>query len=198
MIDSIYDRLVYSGKLAPHLLAVCPDLKDQILACNGASKNYLMTGWRLGWLVGPKEFVKIISAFQSQSIGCASSVSQKAFEEGFEYCESDIKNIIQKLKTIRDILTFGLKSISGLRLFPSEGAFYLWLDVQSFFGKKHKGQVLKSSQDIMKQLLEDKKLLCICGEEFGMPGYLRLSYVVEEEQIHKAVSRFQDFFSELT
>ena len=198
VVDAIYDRLVFSGEKAPHLLSVCPDLKDQILALNGASKNYLMTGWRLGWLIGSKESVKILSAFQSQSIGCPNSISQKAFEEAFESCEKDIQGTIQNLKRVRDVLTEGLKQIPGLKVFPSEGAFYLWIGVQNFFGKKYRGQSLSSSQNIMEQLLNEKKLLCICGEEFGRPGYLRLSYVSHEKDMKKAVSRLQEFFSELT
>ena len=198
IVDAIYDRIVYSRRFAPHLLSVCPDLKDQILALNGASKNYLMTGWRLGWLIGPKALIKTISIFQSQSLSCANSISQKAFEDAFELCEEDVKNTVQNLKHIRDLLIEGLKDISGLKIFPSEGAFYLWIGVQSFFGKKHKGQALNSAQDIMTQLLTAKKLLCICGEEFGMPGYLRLSYVTYEKDIKKAITRLQDFFSELT
>lgn len=198
VVDAIYDRIVFSGTTAPHLLSACPDLKDRIFAVNGASKNYLMTGWRLGWLVGPKEFVKILSVFQSQSVGCANSISQKAFERGFELCDEDLKNTVQKFQYIRDILTKGLKNIEGLKVFPSEGAFYLWLGVQNFIGKKYKGKTIQSSQDIMKLLLEEKRLLCISGEEFGSPGYLRLSYVAQEELIKKAIDRLQDFFSKLT
>ena len=198
VVDAIYDRLVFKGQCAPHLLNACPDLKDRVLAVNGASKNYLMTGWRLGWLAGPKNLVKVFSSFQSQTVSCANSIAQRAFEQAFEQCETDIKETIQKLKTLRDILTEGLKDISGLELYPSEGAFYLWLGVKSFIGKKHKGQELSRSKDIMEGLLKDKKLLCICGEEFGMPGYIRLSYVAEEPAIKKAVTRLQEFFSDLT
>lgn len=198
IVDAIYDRIVYSGKTAPHLLSVCPELKDRVLALNGASKNYIMTGWRLGWLVGPEAFIKTISTFQSQSLSCANSISQRAFEEAFELCEEHIKDTVQKLKSIRDLLVEGLKNIPGLKLFPSEGAFYLWVGVESFYGKKHKGQTLNTSQEIMKQLLNEKKVLCICGEEFGRPGYLRLSYVAGEKDIKKAIQRIQDFFSELT
>ena len=198
VVDSIYDRLVFSGKYAPHLLAVCPYLKDRTLALNGASKNYLMTGWRLGWLAGPKEFIKAVSIFQSQSMSCANSISQKAFEDAYEECEGEIKKIIQKLKYIRDLLIEGIKDIPGLKIFPSEGAFYLWLGVQDVFGKKYKGQALHSAQDIVQKLLIEKKLICISGEEFGMPGYLRLSYVVDEKEIKKAINRLKAFFLELT
>lgn len=196
--DAIYDRIVFSGETAPHLLSICPDLKDRILAINGASKNYLMTGWRLGWLIGDKKIVKILSAFQSQSMGCPNSISQKAFEDAIDLCEKDLKNMLRNLKRIRDLLTESLKIIPDLKIFPSEGAFYLWVGVKNFFGKKHKGKVLNSSKDIMKQLLVQKKLLCICGEEFGMPGYLRLSYVAKEKDMKKAITRLQAFFSELT
>ena len=196
--DAIYDLIVFSGQIAPHLLSVCPDLKDRILAVNGASKSYLMTGWRLGWMLGPKPIVKTLATFQSQSMGCPNSISQKAFEEAVDLCEEDLTNMVKNLKSTRDLLTEGLKNIPGLKLFPSEGAFYLWIGVQSFFGKTYKGQIINSSRDVMEQLLVHKKLLCICGEEFGMPGYLRLSYVAEEKDTKKAVERLRDFFSELT
>lgn len=200
VLDAIYDRIVFSDSvaLAPHLLSVCPELKDQVLAVHGASKNYLMTGWRLGWLFGPKKFVKILSAFQSQSLGCPNSIAQKAFEDGFELCEEDLKNMLSNLKHIRDLLIKGLEPISGLKIFPSEGAFYLWVKVKNFFGKKSKDKILNNDRDIMEQLLVQKRLLCICGEEFGMPGYLRLSYVADEKEIKKAITRLQDFFSNLT
>ncbi|MCY4321069.1 MAG: aminotransferase class I/II-fold pyridoxal phosphate-dependent enzyme [Bdellovibrionaceae bacterium] len=197
VVDSIYDRLVFEGKYAPHLLNVQPDLRDRILAVSGASKNYLMTGWRLGWLFGPKELVKVFSSFQSQTVSCANSIVQRAFEQSFEECEEDIKEIIQKLIKSRNILLEKLDRVSSLKLFPSEGAFYLWLGVKAFIGKKYKGRILHSSKDIMEELLKDKKLLCICGEEFGMPGYIRLSYVAEEDAIKKAAVRLQEFFSEI-
>ena len=197
IVDAIYDQLTYSQAKAPHLLEACPHLQDRVLALNGASKNYLMTGWRLGWLIAQKEIVKAVSTFQSQSLSCANTISQKAFEGGFLNCEEHIKDTVKKLKSIRDILTEGLKSVPGLKLFPSEGGFYLWLGVQNFLGKHHKGQKLNSSKDIMKHILTEKNLLCIPGEEFGSPGYLRLSYVAYEQDIKKALVRLKEFFSEL-
>ena len=199
MFDGIYDRLIYSGKaFAPHLLKVCPELKDQVLAFNGASKNYLMTGWRLGWLLGPKKWVKVFSAFQSQSAGCANAIGQRAFERAYQDCEPDISRTVQELKTVRDTLYEEIKAIPGLKVYPSHGAFYFWVGVKHFIGKNYKGQVLKSSQEIMEQLLKHKKLVCICGEEFGRTDYLRLSYVTSPDEIKRAGARLREFFSELT
>ena len=199
LIDSIYDLLVYSQpRPAPHLLQVCPDLKNQILALNGASKTYLMTGWRLGWLIGPKDYVKIFYNFQSQSLSCCNSIAQKAFEIGSDNCELEILKTIEELAKIRDLLIENLIDIPELDLYPSQGAFYLWVGVKKAIGKKYKGQSLKSSKEIMQKLLEEHKLLCICGEEFGMGGYLRLSYVVDENTIEEASKRLKAFFSLLT
>ena len=199
LIDSIYDRLVYSKERpAPHLLKVCPELKNQILSLNGASKSYLMTGWRLGWLIGPKNYVKVFSAFQSQSLSCCNSIAQKAFETGFEACEDEILKSIEDLKKVREALSNSLKGLPELDLYPSEGAFYLWVGVQKALGKKYRGIPLNSSKDIMQKLLEEKKLLCICGEEFGMEGYIRLSYVLDESSIKEAGERLKEFFSSLT
>ena len=94
--------------------------------------------------------------------------------------------MVQKLQELRDILNEGLKAIPGIRIFPSQGAFYLWVKVQDLFGKKHKGQALNSSKDFMEVLMENKKLICICGEEFGYPGYLRFSYVADEADTKKS------------
>ena len=199
LIDSIYDLLVYSQpRPAAHLLKLCPELKNQILALNGASKTYLMTGWRLGWLIGPKDYVKVFYNFQSQSLSCCNSIAQKAFEMGSDNCELEILQTIENLAKVRDILIDSLYDIPELDLYPSHGAFYLWVGVTKAIGKKYKGQILKSSKEIMQKLLEEHKLLCICGEEFGMGGYLRLSYVVDEKTIKEAGKRIKAFFSLLT
>ena len=195
MVDAIYDRLVFSKDLAPNLLSLCPDLRDRILNFNGASKSHVMTGWRLGWMLGPKSFIKTVVIFQSQSAGCASSIAQKAFEDASSLCKEELKQTTQKLKHARNILQEGLSEIPGLKLFPSEGAFYLWIGVQNFIGA-HKS--FKSSKELMEGLLKKEKLLCISGEEFGAPGYLRLSYVVKPEEIKKAVLRMKRFFAQLS
>ena len=196
--DDIYDRMVFKGDRSPHLLSVCPELKDRTFCVNGASKNFLMTGWRLGWILGPREVIKVLSAFHSQSVSCANSVTQKAFEDSLLLCEKNIQEIVQKLISLRDTLFNGLSAIQGITPYPSEGAFYLWVSVKGILGRSHKGTPIPSSLVLMEQLLEKKGLACLNGEKFGTPGYLRFSYGVSQSQLEQAVSRFSQFVLELT
>lgn len=196
--DDIYDHIVFSQKTAPHLLTACPFLADRVLALNGGSKNYLMTGWRVSWIIAAPEIIKTFSAFQSQSISCVNSIAQKAMEAGLTSCESDIQNMVQKLQDLRDYFVKNLKPLSGIKVFPSEGAFYVWVGVQDLIGKKYQGTPIQSSKDLMEKLLTEKHLVCLSGEEFGAPGYLRFSYGLEKETLTQAISRLSEFISELT
>ena len=102
-----------------------------------------MTGWRLGWLIGPKPIIKILTAFQSQSMGCPNSIVQKAFEEAVDLCEKDLKDMVKELKKHTKYFNGRSKGYPGLKCFPSHGAFYLWLNVQGVFGRKYKGEIIK-------------------------------------------------------
>ena len=192
--DDIYDRLVFKGSRAPHLLAVCPDLKDRTFCVNGASKIYLMTGWRLAWITGPEEYMQTLSAFQSQSISCTSSIAQKAVADTLLECDQEIQDLIQKLKPLRDQLFQTIKELPGIKPYPSEGAFYLWIDVRNIIGCSHKGEKILSSFHLVEQLLDKADLVCVSGESFGAPGYLRFSYGVAKETLDKACQRLSEFF----
>ena len=193
--DDIYDRLVFEGESAPHLLEACPDLKDRTLCVNGASKAFLMTGWRVAWLTGPLDFIKVFTAFQSQSISCVNSIAQKTLADELLACDEEIAALVQKLKPLRQKLLNALHRLPGVRPFPPDGAFYLWAGVQDVIGRSYKGKKILSSADLMERLLNEADLICVSGENFGLPGYLRFSYAVEPETLEKAVSRLSAFFS---
>lgn len=195
--DDIYDRLVFKGDRSPHLLTLCPDLKDQVFCVNGASKSYLMTGWRLGWVTGPEQHIKVLTAFQSQSISCSNSIVQKALADELFNCDEDIKALIQKLKPLRDQLFEKLESFSGLKPYPSEGGFYLWTSVKDVIGRSHKEDKILSSAHLMELLLERVGLICVSGESFGAPGYLRFTYGVKKQTLDKACLRLSDFFKDV-
>ncbi len=192
--DDIYNRLSFESKIAPHLLHVAPDLRDRVIVLNGASKSYAMTGWRIGWALGNKEIISAMTAYQSQSVSCAVAISQQAAVEAIRNSETQVAQTVQKLRERRDFLIEELKKIEGVRLSVPEGAFYLWINVQPFIGKSHKGKVIRSSEDISVALLEDQFVAVVPGNEFGLEGFLRLCYTLEKEKGREAVERMKNFF----
>ncbi|MES2856753.1 MAG: pyridoxal phosphate-dependent aminotransferase, partial [Bdellovibrionota bacterium] len=194
--DDIYNKLSFESKIAPHLLQVAPDLKDRVIILNGASKSYSMTGWRLGWALGPKHIIGAMTAYQSQSVSCASATSQYAAIEAIRGSDKDLANTVEHLKKRRDFLVSELKKIPGMRVAIPEGAFYLWVSVDAYMGKTYKGKAMHNSADICLALLDDKLVAAVPGVEFGLDGYLRLCYTLENDKGKQAVDRMSAFFGE--
>lgn len=195
--DDIYNRLVFDGKLAPHLLHVAPDLRDRVIVMNGASKSYAMTGWRLGWALGAKEIIDAMASYSSQSVSCASAISQHAAVEAVRNSEPHVEATVEKLRERRDALVGELNKIDGIKVAEPEGAFYLWVNVAKYLGKSYKGQVLKTTTDLANALLEDQLVAVVPGIEFGLDGYIRLSYALEKEKGKEAAGRMKTFFEKL-
>lgn len=198
MSDDIYNRLVFEGGVAPHLLHVAPELKDRILIVNGAAKTFSMTGWRVGWALGPQQWIKAMTNYQSQSVSCAASMAQKATLAAIEQGEPELKNAIQQLKVRRDFVCSLLAKVPGVKTESPDGAFYVWPDISSFFGKSYNGKKITGSGEFAQALLEDQKVVCVPGNEFGLDGYLRISYVISDSAMTEAVDRLKAFLAKLT
>src|SRR5690606_8255095 len=129
-----YNRLIFSGeKVAPHLLHVAPELKDRVISINGASKTYAMTGWRLGWAIGPAQIISVLGDFLSQTTSNASSISQHAAVAALEKGEPELAQTLQNLIGKMQWCLKEFKSLQWLQVVPPEGAFYLWVDVSRLF-----------------------------------------------------------------
>ncbi len=196
--DDIYNRLCFSHKLAPHLLHVAPDLRPRVIILNGASKTYAMTGWRIGWAVGPKHIITAVSNYQSQSVSCASAAGQYGALEGVLNGEADVEKTVAILKDKRDYLLEQLSKIKGMDTVVPEGAFYFWVGIKPFLGKKYKGKVVHGSADFCELLLEDKLVAAVPGVEFGLEGYLRLSYALDKEKGKEAIERMGALVAQFT
>jgi aspartate aminotransferase len=196
--DDIYNRLVFSQKLAPHILQVAPELKPRVLVMNGASKTYSMTGWRVGWAMGPQEWVKAMTNYQSQTVSQAASMSQMATLKAIQEGEAELNKSLVELKTRRDRGVELLSKIPGLKVGTPDGAFYLWPDVRAFFGKQYKGKLISNSSDFSAALLEHKMVAVVPGVEFGLEGYLRLSYALKADRMAEAIERIRSFVAELS
>ena len=197
--DDIYNRLVFSDqKLAPHLLHVAPELVDRVLVVNGVSKTFAMTGWRIGWGIGPQVLIKSMIDLQSQSTSNTSSISQKAALAALDTDESEIQNALTILKKRRDRAMLILNQIPLIRAHEPSGAFYIWLDIRNCFGKKFKNQALASSRDFAQALLLNEYVAAVPGLEFGLEGYLRLSFALDEARMVEALDRLKRFIENLS
>lgn len=191
--DDIYNHLMFDGSdVAPHLIALAPDLSDRTLLFNGVSKSYAMTGWRIGWSIGPSPIIEAISNYQSQSTGSSSSISQMAALSALENGDTDMQNARKILKERRDFAIHRLRKIPGIKVNEPKGAFYLWLDVSAFTRPGFESRML--SED----LLDRQKIAVVPGIEFGCDGYLRLSFVLNQKRMSEAFDRMEEFFSHLS
>lgn len=191
--DDIYNQLMLDGSpRAPHILDVAFDLNDRVLSINGASKSYAMTGWRMGWAIGPQYVVKAMTNFQSQSTGCPNSIAQSAAEGALKYAAPDVAKAKAILKTRSDIFSQELNKIPNISFEPPTGAFYLWVDVSYYLKKKS-----WSSDQFCEALLESQKLVVVPGSSFGQDTHIRLSFAVDEKTILKSVERLHNFIQSL-
>ena len=198
--DDIYNRLMFKSDdtLAPHILHVAPELRDRVIVMNGASKSYAMTGWRIGWAGGPREVITAMSNYQSQSVSCAVGASQHAAVAAITSCDPDVQNTRKLLSQRYDFISAELKKIPGIIVHEPQGAFYVWMDISKYLHKSHDGQRLETSNDLAKALLEKANVAVVPGAEFGLEGYFRLSFALENAKAKEACERMGKFFASLT
>ena len=196
--DDMYNRLMFDGSaVAPHILDVAPELRDRTVIINGGSKAYSMTGWRIGWALGPQKIIQALGDFASQSTGAPSSISQFAAVQAITNCEANIK---ETNATLLQRMQSGLKefkSIPEFKVFEPQGAFYFWVDVKKALGKSYQGQKIATSKDFCQVLLEKFFVATVPGEEFGNPGYMRLSFAIGSPRMNEAIGRMKKLISEM-
>lgn len=197
--DDIYNRLIFSGEtIAPHLLQVAPDLKSQVIVVNGVSKSYAMTGWRVGWAMGPQNVIAAMSNYQSQSVSCAAPFAQIAAEEVLKNGASSLQNSVGLLKERRDFAASAISKIKGLDLISPDGAFYLWTGIEKLIGLDHQGEVIRDSKAFAELLLEKAEVAVVPGQEFGQDGFVRMSYALDSEKMGQAFDRISNFIGSLS
>ena len=197
--DDIYNQLVFTDDpVAPHILHVAPDLKDRVIAVNGASKTYSMTGWRIGWALGNETVIKAMSNYQSQTVSCASPFAQAAVLAGLQAGDAEVHAHVTELIGRRDAFVGALNQVPGWRSGYPQGAFYVWADIRGLLGRTWQERTLKTSADIAEALLDSQKVAVVPGGESGLEGYLRLSFAVHDRDLIEAVRRIRLFTDSLT
>lgn len=196
--DDMYNRLMFDGSLcAPHILQTTPELKNRTVIINGGSKAYSMTGWRIGWALGPQKIIQAMGDYASQSTGAPSSIAQAAATQALIHAEPNIHETNQTLKKRLKIALGALQSISQFKVFEPQGAFYLWVDVRGALGRSYQGKTVETSKDFCQVLLEKFFVATVPGEEFGNPGYMRLSFAIDSERMLEAIQRMKSLIAEM-
>ena len=195
LADEIYEHINYIGK--HHSIAQEPGMKEQVIIANGVSKAYAMTGWRIGFLAGPKWIIKGCNKLQGQYTSGTCSVSQKAAEAAYTLDQGAVEEMRVAFERRRNLIVKLAKEVPGLEVNMPQGAFYLFPKCNSYFGKSNGEKTINNSTDFAMYLLEEAHVATVGGDAFGDPDCFRMSYATSDENIVEAIRRIKEALSKL-
>ncbi|MTE20513.1 aminotransferase class I/II-fold pyridoxal phosphate-dependent enzyme [Streptomyces sp. TRM43335] len=196
LTDEIYEHLVYGDAEFSSLPAVVPELADRCVVVNGVAKTYAMTGWRVGWIIGPKDVVKAAGNLQSHATSNVSNVAQAAALAAVSGDLEAVARMREAFDRRRRTIVRMLNEIDGVTCPEPEGAFYAYPSVKDVLGREIRGKRPATSVELAEVILEEVEVAVVPGEAFGTPGYLRLSYALSDEDLVEGVSRIQKLLAE--
>lgn len=193
--DEIYEHINFIGK--HESIAQFPIIKDNVIVVNGVSKAYAMTGWRLGYMAAPLALAKACEKMQGQFTSGTSSISQKAAIAALRGGKEQITEMQHSYLRRRNLVIANLKDVPGLKVNQPQGAFYVFPDVSSFFGKRDGDIVISTANDLAMYLLRDAKVAVVTGEAFGNENCIRISYATSDHLLVEACERIRTSLSKL-
>jgi aspartate aminotransferase len=196
LTDEIYEHLVYGDARFSSMPVEVPELADRTVVVNGVAQTYAMTGWRVGWLIGPVDVVKAATNLQSHATSNVANVSQAAALAAVSGDLSAVEEMKQAFDRRRQTIVRMLNEIPGVVCPEPQGAFYAYPSVKEILGKEIRGQRPQTSSELASLILEHAKVAVVPGEAFGTPGYLRLSYALSDADLVEGVSRIAKLLSE--
>jgi aspartate aminotransferase len=197
LADDIYEKIIYDGFEVHNLVTLCPSLKERTLIVNGVSKTYAMTGWRIGYALGPGDVIAAGAKIQSQSTSNPTSIAQAAALEAIRGAQDTVAMMVREFQKRRDVIVERLNKIAGIRCLKPEGAFYVFPNISGLLGKTAKGKQLSSPCDVADYLLDEAKVAGVPGEDFGSQQHIRFSYATSLEDIEKGCTRIREAVSKL-
>lgn len=196
LTDEIYEHLVYDDAEFVSMPTVVPELADRTIIVNGVAKTYAMTGWRVGWMIGPKDVVKAAANLQSHATSNVCNVAQAAALAAVSGDLTAVDEMKVAFDRRRRTIVRMLNEIPGVECPEPKGAFYAYPSVKALIGKEIRGKRPASSAELAALILDEVEVAVVPGEAFGTPGYLRLSYALGDDALVEGVSRIQKLLSE--
>jgi aspartate aminotransferase len=192
--DEIYEHINFSGTFCS--IASIPGMYDRTITVNGVAKAFAMTGWRIGYIGAPEFIAKACTKMQGQVTSGANSIAQRATITAVDADPSVLHEMVSAFKNRRDLVVKLINEIPGLKLNVPEGAFYVFPDVSSFFGKTLRGSLIKNADDFSMYLLGEANVATVTGDAFGNPDCIRFSYATSEAILTEALSRIKTALAE--
>jgi aspartate aminotransferase len=195
--DEIYEHLLYDGATAPSMPVVVPDLADHCVVLNGVAKTYAMTGWRVGWMIGPTDIVGAATNLQSHATSNVSNVAQAAALAAVSGDLSAAAMMRAAFDIRRKTMVRMLSEIPGVECPTPRGAFYCFPSIQALLGKPLRGRTPTTSAELAELILDEVEVAVVPGEAFGAPGCFRLSYALGDDDLVEGVGRIAKLLGEI-
>jgi aspartate aminotransferase len=189
--DEIYESLLYDGLKHQSIAAFNDDIKDITFVVNGVSKAYSMTGWRIGYTAGPEKAVQAMSRIQSHSTSNPTSIAQKAAIAALEGPTEQVEEMRCAFEERRDVIAQRFDALEGVTYIKPQGAFYIFPDFSSHYGRTINGRTINGSADMTNYLLEDARVGVVPGDGFGADNHLRLSFATSLGEINRGIDRIE-------
>jgi aspartate aminotransferase len=196
--DDIYEKIVYDHFQVHNLVALRPALRDRTVIVNGVSKSYAMTGWRIGYAIGPAELIAAAAKIQSQSTSNPTSIAQAAAMEAIDGDQREVTIMVEEFGKRRDLIVERLNAIKGITCLKPQGAFYVFPNIRDLFKRTASGRALATPCDVADYLLEEAKVAVVPGEDFGSTEHIRFSYAASLADIEEGCDRIATAVAKLT
>ncbi|MCU0273023.1 MAG: pyridoxal phosphate-dependent aminotransferase [Acidimicrobiales bacterium] len=192
LTDEIYEHLVYDEHRFSSILALVPELADRCVILNGVAKTYAMTGWRVGWMIGPADLIKAATNLQSHSTSNVANVSQAAAVAALNGGLDDVYEMRAAFDRRRRLMHSLLSGIDGVECLAPEGAFYAFPSFEGVLGREIRGRRPATTSELADLILEEAKVAIVPGEAFGSPGYARFSFALGDDDLGEGINRIAD------
>ena len=190
--DEIYEKIVYDGFPFSGIATVSEDVKKLSVVVNGVSKAYAMTGWRIGYAAGPEAIISAMTKIQSQNTSNPASISQKAAVEALNGDQGTIGEMVEEFGKRRNYIVDALNGMAGINCMNPKGAFYVFPDVSSLYGKSYDGKMITGSASLAEYLLDVANVAVVPGVAFGSDDHIRLSFATSMKNIREGITRIED------
>jgi aspartate/methionine/tyrosine aminotransferase len=196
MTDEIYEHLVYGDAVHHSMPVLVPDLAEQCVVINGVAKTYAMTGWRVGWMIGPLDIIKATANLQSHSTSNVANVSQRAALAAVTGDLSAVHAMREAFDRRRQTMLSMLNDIHGVSCVEPQGAFYAFPSFEAVLGRSVAGRTPQTTLQLAEILLDEARVAIVPGEAFGAPGFARLSYALSDDDLVEGVSRIDKLLAD--